>query len=95
MIFKGNIEYGRTGITLTTGTTTKLSVHSSGFVPFRTNDSQTPGFLNLGRELDVGTTTGHVRCDGNSSFLTGLSYNLGLLLMQFGIEYIVLDATQA
>ena len=44
-VFQGDIELGRPGVTLTTGTTAQLTVNPPGFVSFRTQDGQTAGFF--------------------------------------------------
>ena len=58
------------------------------------DDGQTTCRLYFGRQLDVGTTTCHIGGDGYGRSLTGLCYNVGLTLVQLGVEHVVLDATQ-
>src|SRR3712207_521379 len=61
-----------------------------------TDDGQTTRSLYFVRELDVGTTTGHVGGDGHGSetvgALTCQSHDVGLFLMKFGIEDLMGDA---
>ena len=55
-----------------------------------TDDSQTTGSLHLVGELDVGTTTGHIGGDGDGALQTCLGYDVGLLLVEFSVQYVVL-----
>ena len=48
--------------------------------------------LRIAPQHDVGTTAGHVGGHGDRPELAGLGDNLGLLLMVFGVEDVVLDA---
>ncbi len=43
-------------------------------------------FHNFRRELDIGTAARHVSGDCNSARRSGLGDNLGLLLMELGVE---------
>ena len=94
VVFQRHEEYRRTRVTLTTGTTTQLTVYTAGFVTFRTDDSQTTCSLHLITQLDIGTTTCHVGSNGYRTALTGLSHDVSFFLVQFGIQYIMLDLTQ-
>ena len=49
--------------------------------------------LSITAEQDVGTTTGHVGCDGHRTLTTGLRHDLGLALMELRVEHAVTDAT--
>ena len=60
----------------------------------RTDDRQTSGCLHFGRELDVGTTAGHVGGDGHLTRASGFGHDLGLQCVLLGVEYVVLDAAQ-
>ena len=57
-----------------------------------TDDLQTAGCLCLIIQLDIGTTTGHVRCDRNGSVTTCLCYDFSLQLMELRIEDFVRNA---
>ena len=54
-----------------------------------TDDGQTTSLLHFGAQLDIGTTTGHVGGNGHGTALTSLSHDVGLLLVQFGIQHLV------
>ena len=60
------------------------------------DDGETAGGLHLGRQLDVGTTTGHVGGDGDGTLavgrLTGQCHDVGLLLVQLGVQHLMRDA---
>ena len=43
-------------------------------------------------EHDIGTASGHVRCDCDRAVLAGLCDDLGFLLVVFGVEHLVPDA---
>ena len=60
----------------------------------RTDDGKTTGLFHFGRQLDIGTTTCHVGGDRYNTCPTGLSDYLRLLLVQLGVEDIMLDLTQ-
>ena len=60
----------------------------------RTNNGETAGLFHFGRQLDIRTTTGHVRCDGHNSCATGLGNDLRLLLVELGVEDIMRYLTQ-
>ena len=55
-------------------------------------NSQTASFTHLRRQLDVGTTAGHVGGNGNGACLTSLGHNLGLTLVLLGVQHVMLDA---
>ena len=93
LVFERHIEHGRTRVTLTAGTTAQLTVHTAGLVTLGTDDSQTAGCFHFRAQLDVGTTTCHVGGNGNNGALTCLCYNIRLLLVEFGVEHIVRNAT--
>ena len=63
-----------------------------------TDDGKTASLLNGGRQLDIGTTTCHVGRDGYNTLavdrLTSLSDDVGLLLVQLGVEDVVGDVAQ-
>ena len=61
---------------------------------FRTDDGKTSRRFHFGRELDVGTTTCHVGGDGHDALLSCLSHDVGLLLVEFGVEHLVRDMAQ-
>ena len=77
------VEAGRPVLVGTTSVemTTQLAVYTTAFVTFRTDDSQTACCLYFSRQLDVGTTTGHVGCDSYRSALTCQGNDLGFFLV--------------
>ena len=60
----------------------------------RTDDGETTGLFHFGRQLDIGTTTCHVGGNRYNTCPTGLRNNLCLLLVQLGVEDIMLDLTK-
>ena len=48
--------------------------------------------LGVAAQQDVGTTTGHVGCDGNGALAAGLRDDLCLALVELGVKHVVLDA---
>ena len=64
----------------------------------RTDDGQTACRLHLRRKLDIGTTTSHVGGDGYSTLtvdaLSGIGHDIGLLLVQLGVQHLMGDMTQ-
>ena len=67
VVFQRNEEYRRTRVTLTTCTTTQLTVDTTALVTFCTDNSQTTCGLHFIGELNIRTTTSHVRCNGYST----------------------------
>src|SRR5690606_31303632 len=76
IVFERNIELRSARIALATGTTTKLSVNTSAFMSFRTDDRKSSSFLHSRSEFDIRTTTRHVGGDGYRTRKASLSYNL-------------------
>ncbi len=56
---------------------------------FRTYNRQTTGFAHFGSELDVGASTCHVGGDCNGALAACQCHNLGLTLVEFGIEHLM------
>ena len=81
LVFQRDIEYGRAWIALASGTTTKLTIYTTALVSFCADDGQTAGCFDFGRELDVSTTSGHIRCNSYGSqhtfFLVCVSVLIG------------------
>lgn len=48
--------------------------------------------VGVAAELDVGAAAGHIRRDGDRAQLAGLRNDFGLLVVEFGVEDVVLDA---
>ena len=92
-VFERYIENRRTGVALTAGTTTQLAVYTTALVALGTDDGETTCSLDLGRELDVGTTTCHIGGNGHGAqsidALSGLGHNVGLTQVVLGIEHLV------
>ena len=84
-IFQTDVEYRTTWVALTACTTAQLAVYTAAFVAFGTDDGQTSCRFHFGRQLDVGTTTGHVGGDGHRTKavhrLSSLCHNVGFLLV--------------
>jgi len=62
-------------------------------VTFRTDDGQTAGCFHFLRQLDVGTTTGHVGGDRHRTALTGSRHDFGFFLVQLRVQDIMFDLT--
>ena len=94
MVFKRDIENRATGVSLTTGTASQLTVYTARLMTLRTNNGKTTRLFHLGSELNIGTTTSHVGSNGNGAFAPCLRHNVSLSLVQFGVEHVVFDLTQ-
>ena len=88
-VFKRHEEYRRTGIALTARTASELTVDAARLVALGAYDCEAASLAHLGGKLDVGTTAGHVGGDGYTAFATGKRHNLGLALVELGVEYLV------
>ncbi len=88
-VFKRHEEHGGTRVSLTSGTAAQLAVHTTALMTLRSDNSQTSRSLYFIAQLDVRTTTGHISGNGHRTALTGLGHDVGLLLMQLGVQYIV------
>ena len=95
VVLQRDVETGFTRVSLTSGTSTELIVNTSGLMTLCTDDLQTTGFSCHIVQLDISTTASHVGCDRNSTSLTSLCNDLSLKLMEFRIQYIVLNTLTA
>ena len=99
LVLKGDEEDAGARVALTSGTSTQLTVHAAALVTLGADDGQTASLAHLGGEFDIRTTTSHVGGDGHHAQpvdgTTGLCHNLGLLLVQLGVEHVVRDVAQA
>ena len=59
-----------------------------------TDDSETSCLLDLRREFDIRTTTRHVGGDRYDTCSTRLRNDLRLLLVELGVEDVMLDLTE-
>ena len=57
----------------------------------RSDDMQAPAFNDPFTELDIGSTSGHIRRYGYRTLFTGLGYDLRLLLMISCVEHFMTD----
>ena len=94
LVLKRHEENRRAWVTLTTSTTTQLSVNTTALMTLCTDDGETSSLFHLGRELDVGTTTCHVGGDSHNALLSGLCHDVGLLLVELGIEHLMRNVPQ-
>ena len=94
VILKRHEEYRTARITLTSGTTAQLTIHTAALVTLCADDSQTAGFFYFRRKLDIRTTTGHVRCYSYYARTTGFGYYHCFLLVELGVQYVVRDLAQ-
>ena len=64
-----------------------------------TIDGKATSLANLGAELDIGTTTCHVGCNGDHTLainlLASLRNNVSLLLVEFGVQHLMRNVTHA
>ena len=78
---------------MTTGTTTQLTVDATAFMALSADDGKTACLANLGRQLDIGTTTSHIRSDGDSTEpvgrLTCKGHDVSFLLVQLGVQHLM------
>ena len=58
-----------------------------------TNDCKTSCLLGLWGQLNISTTACHVGGNGHCAWTACLSHNLSLLLVQFGVKYVMLNLT--
>src|SRR4029079_9765439 len=85
------VEAAASGIALTAGTSTKLVVDSARLVPLGADGLNDALFGNARSENDVCATTGHVGGDRDVTRLAGVFDDLGLALVELGVQDIVLD----
>ena len=67
LILERYIECRRTRVSLTSGTTSQLTVHTTAVMSLSTDDGKTALRLHLRRKLDIGSSTCHIRGDGDST----------------------------
>ena len=67
------------------------SVASSGSMP-RSRRMSSPEDLRIAAQDDVGASAGHVRRDGDRARAAGLRDDVRFLLVELGVEHVVLDA---
>ena len=85
MVFKRYVEYTTTDVALSTSTPSQLTVNASRFVSFCTNNRKSACSLYFIRELNVGTTTSHIRSNRHDARSTSLGYDISFLLVQLSI----------
>ena len=89
VVFQRDEELRRARVALTAGTAAQLTVHTPRLVAFGANDGQTAGLLDAFAQLDVGTTAGHVGGNRHRACAAGLGHDIGLFLMQLGVQDVV------
>src|SRR5680860_1384270 len=92
VIIKRNVETAGPRIPLPTGPATKLIVYPPGLMPLRSQHVQAAPIRYPFPQLDVRTTTRHVRGNGHGTGLTGLFPDGGFTRVVFGIPHEVLNA---
>ena len=85
IIFQGNEELGLSGISLSSRTTAKLVINTSGLMPLRTHNMKTARCSCFLIQLNIGTTAGHVGRNGYRTVHTGFRNNRRFLLMKLCI----------
>ena len=93
IILQGNVEFGFSRVSLTAGPSAELVINPSGFMALGTHDLQAAGGNGLLVQLNIGTTTGHVRRDRHGSVDTGIGHDLGFDIMELGVQNLVRDAS--
>ena len=89
VVFKRDKKLRRSRISLTPRASAQLAVHAARVMALCANNGQSAGFFGLWSQFNVGTATGHVGGDGHGFGPSGLGHNVGLLLVQLGVEYLV------
>ena len=92
IIFQRNVKSRFTRVSLSSGTTAQLIVNTSRFMALCTDNLQSARLFGYLIQLNIGTTTCHIGSNRNGTCLSGFCYNLSLFLMEFGVQYGVLDA---
>ena len=92
IILKRNVEAGLARVSLSSGTAAQLVVNTSGLMALCADDLQTAGCPRLIVQLDIGTTTGHIRRDRNGIVYTGIGNDLRFHFMELSVQDIVLNA---
>ena len=91
VVLEREVEPRRTRVPLASGTSAELAVDAPGFVAFGSDDVEAAEIDYAGAELDVGAPARHVRSDGHRTGLARLRDDLGFLLVELGVQHVVLD----
>src|SRR5690606_3685496 len=91
VVFERHIELRCTRITLTSRTSAKLTVNAARLVTFRTDNGKTSGGPRFRSQLDVCTTTRHVRRYRYGTRFTRFSNNFCFALVLLCVQHLVLD----
>ena len=89
IIFQTEVKTGRTGITLSPGTTTQLQINTSRLVTLGTNYMQSSQINDALAQFDVSPTTCHVRRYCHGTELSCPNNNLSFALMLLSVQNIV------
>ena len=89
VVFERNKELRRSGVALASGASAQLAVDAARIVALSSDNGETTCGLGLGGQLDVGSAAGHVGGDGHGSGTPGFGDDVGLLLVQLGVQHLV------
>ena len=91
-VFESQPELERAGVALSRRAADLLTVDAATGVHLGGDDVQPTVGSHVDVQVDVGPSTGHVRRDGDSSRLTGLRHDFGLLFEEERVENVTRDA---
>src|SRR5690606_30805810 len=74
---------------LATSSSSELSINPPRIVTFSSNYSKSTFFFYSSSQFNIGSTTSHVGCNGNSTWFTRFSNNFCFFLMVFGVKNLV------
>ena len=80
---------GASGVPLAGAPAIQLPVDPVGFVTLGSDDMQPPQFGHMRAESDIGSSSGHVRCDGNATAPAGAGDNLGFGVLPDRVEHLM------
>src|SRR6056300_1985159 len=86
LILEADVENGGTRVALTRTTSAQLAINTAAAVAFGSYDHESAFVADSFAQLDVGSSTGHVGCNGNGARLTGSGDDLGFLHVEFRVE---------
>jgi len=92
VVLEGDVEAGFAGVSLTSASASQLVVDAAGLVALGAHDLEAAGGPGLFIQLDIGASACHVGGDGDGAVAACLGDDLGLLLVELGIEDVVGDA---
>ena len=92
VVFEGDEKVRGARIALTRAAAAQLAVNAAGLMPLGGQHMQATEVGDAGPELNVRATPCHVRGNGDGAALPGTRDNLGLLLVELGVQHRVDEA---